>query len=563
VHELTHAKCATFIGGTRDASQLVMRTRASAVEHTTAPQEEEASEGTEQAVARLRRIDARFRLLVESVKDYAIVMLDPEGNVATWNAGAESINGYSGDEIVGKHFCVFYPPEDVTPGKCERDLDVAAHVGRFEDEGWRLRKDGSRFWASVVITALRDRDGPLLGFAKVTRDLTSQNQMERERMRLAKAEAAERRNVEFLAIMGHELRNPLAPMATAVHLIKLRGGRNCDREIAVLERQIVHMTRLLDDILDASRVWRDKIPMRREVIEMSDAVANAVEIAAPLIEGKRHRLAIDVPATGLPVEVDAGRMTQVFSNLLNNAAKYTDKGGSISIRAAADGDDVVVTIADNGVGIAPDLLPRVFDLFTQAEQGLERQLGGLGIGLAIAQRLVVEHGGRLTAESDGLGAGSRFHVRLPRAIRPQPTSDSQKLPVHVDHRAPSRRVLVVDDNTDATEMMRYCLEALGHEVSVAHEGDAAIAAAEAFVPDLIFLDVGLPGQSGYEVVKHLREMPSCARVPVVAVTGYASDADRVRAREAGFTSHLAKPIDVSRLGSIVTELTGAGDAATL
>ena len=268
----------------------------------------------------------RFRLLVESVKDYAIFMLDPSGRVSSWNAGAERIKGYRAQEIIGQHFSKFYPPEDIEAGKCERELEVATRDGRFEEEGWRLRKDGTRLWANVTITALRNGEGTLVGFAKVTRDLTERRAAEDERLRLAKSQEAERRNEEFLAIMGHEMRNPLSPMVTAVHLIQLRGGRNCDREIAVLGRQLAHMTRLVDDILDASRFLRDQVPLVRKVTEIGDVLASAVDVAAPLLEEKRHRLEIKVPKGGLLVDIDAARMTQVFGNMLNNAAKYTDQG---------------------------------------------------------------------------------------------------------------------------------------------------------------------------------------------------------------------------------------------
>src|SRR5580704_9152343 len=240
----------------------------------------------------------RFRLLVESVRDYAIFILDPGGWVSTWNPGAERIKGYKASEIIGQHFSKFYPRADVESGKCERELEVATREGRFEEEGWRLRKDGTPLWANVTITALRNREGVLIGFAKVTRDLTERKAAEEERLRLAQSEEAERRNQEFLAIMGHEMRNPLSPMVTAVHLIQLRGGRNCDREIAVLGRQLAHMTRLVDDILDASRFLRDQVPLVRKVMEVGDVLANEVDVAASLLEEKRHRLEIKVPKGG-------------------------------------------------------------------------------------------------------------------------------------------------------------------------------------------------------------------------------------------------------------------------
>jgi len=273
--------------------------------------------------------------------------------VTTWNAGAERIKGYAASEIIGQHFSKFYPREDVESGKCERELEEASRVGRFEDEGWRVRRDGSRLWANVIITALRDQQGVPVGFAKVTRDLTERKAAEEERVRLAEAREAERRNQEFLAVMGHEMRNPLAPMVTAVHRIRLRGGRNCEAEIAVLGRQLGHMKRLVDDVLDASRFLRDDMRLNRQVTEIGDVLANAVDVVASVLEEKRHKLEIDIPKSDLLVEVDAARMVQVFGNILNNAAKYTKDGGVVALSAVASTDWVTVTVPDPRRGRQP------------------------------------------------------------------------------------------------------------------------------------------------------------------------------------------------------------------
>jgi PAS domain S-box-containing protein len=511
----------------------------------------------ESLAQRVNASEERFRLLVENVRDYAIFMLDPKGIVTTWNSGAERIKGYLRHEIVGKHFSTFYPAEDRVGGLCERELEDAARDGRFEAEGWRLRKDGSRFWANVVITALRDDGGELFGFAKVTRDLTDRIRADEERLRLARAEEAERRKDEFLAIMGHELRNPLAPMVTAVHLIKLRGGRDCSKAIDVLDRQLGQLTRLVEDLLDASRALRDKVHLAPKLMEISDVLAGAVEVASPAIEGKHHRLRVDVPTTGLLVDVDPERMTQIFGNLLNNAAKFTDDGGEIRLRAAAKNDTLEVIVEDTGAGIAPEFLPRVFELFAQGGQQIERQHGGLGIGLAIAKRLVKEHRGEIVAESDGLGKGSRFTVRLPRVVGAQPTEAAEQ-ELETPRLAARRRVLIVDDNEDSIEMMREVLVQLGHEVFVAHDGPQAIEVAQASAPDIILLDVGLPGLSGYEVARRMRQIQACAKVPIIAVTGYAREIDRAQALSAGFSDHVAKPIDIWCLESLV----GGGDEAS-
>jgi nitrogen-specific signal transduction histidine kinase len=293
----------------------------------------------------------------------------------------------------------------------------------------------------------------VIGFGQVTRDLTDRVRMEQARLELARIEQAERTKDEFLAIMGHELRNPLAPMITAVHLIKLRGGRNSERAIQILERQLEHMMRLVDDLLDVSRARHGKVRLVSGPIEIGEVLANAVDVASALIESKRHRLILDVPATGLVVDVDAARMAQVFGNLLNNAAKYSDPGAEIEVRARMEGEKVLVTIADTGIGISPALMPRLFELFSQGAQGLERQLGGLGIGLAIAHRLVHAHGGEIEAQSAGTGRGSCFTVRLPRSATKAPSQESQA-PAAIERQPARRRVLIVDDNEDSSEMVQ-------------------------------------------------------------------------------------------------------------
>jgi PAS domain S-box-containing protein len=490
-----------------------------------------------------------FRLLVESVDDYAIFVLDTGGRVAKWNAGAQRLYGYAADEILGRPLSALYTRKSTDAGECELHLGDARRTGRSESEGTRVRKDGTEFWASVIVASLRDEAGRHVGFATATRDLTERIRAERERLQLSRAEEAERRKDEFLAIMGHELRNPLAPMVTALHLIKSRGGQNCERELGILERQLQHMVRLVDDLLDVSRMVGDKVALSPEVTEIGDVLANAVDVSAPLIEGKGHRLRLDVPAQGLLVNVDRERMIQVFANLLNNAAKYTEPGGGIGVRAASREDLVEVTVEDTGVGFAPDLLPRLFDLFTQGEQGIERHRGGLGIGLAIARRLVHEHGGRISARSDGPGHGSCFTVTMPRTKAPLP--DQAMPPAPLSKVAERRRVLIVDDNRDAAETMRTLVETLGHETHVAFDGSTAVEVALEVNPDIVFLDLGLPGLNGFEVVRRLRQVPSLARIPIIAVTGYARDADRRLTLGSGFSDHFAKPVDIERLRQAV------------
>jgi PAS domain S-box-containing protein len=493
--------------------------------------------------------DSRFRLLVETVRDYAIFMLDPGGYVSTWNSGAERLKGYTREEIVGKHFSQFYPSEDVAAGKCDRELEDAIRYGRFEDEGWRIRKDGSRFWANVVITTLRDWNGMVVGFAKVTRDLTDRVRAEHERAQALAMQEAVRQRDDFLAIMGHELRNPLASVVTAVHLIRLRGGRASEKEMGVLERQSRQMTRLLDDLLDASRALRNKVSFIPKTIELGQVLANAIELAHPLVEQRSHDLIVDVPDRGLLVEVDPERMAQVFGNILNNAAKYTPEGGKIRLSATATERQVSVSVEDTGQGIARDMLGRVFDLFVQGEGGAERSGGGLGIGLAVAQKLVHAHQGEILVESNGPGRGSRFTVRLPAAKKlSEPFSPDGP---HSGPQMSRRRILLVDDNRDSVELMRTLLDCLGHQTHTAFDGPGAVQACREFRPEMVLLDIGLPGMTGYEVASQMRALPGCEQIPIIAISGYAREADRAQALQAGFSDHLAKPIEIERLEELV------------
>jgi PAS domain S-box-containing protein len=486
--------------------------------------------------------DHRFRLLVESVKDYAIFMLDPQGNVTSWNLGAERTKGYEAAEIIGKHFSVFYPPEDIAAGKCEQELALASREGRYEEEGWRLRKDGSRFWADVIITALRSETGSLLGFAKVTQDLTARLHAERERAIGREREAASRRKDDFLAVMSHELRNPLASIVATVDAVRLRGGHANEAEMGTIGRQARHMKRLVDDLLDASRALRDNTPLLPVLIEIGRILADAIELTGPAMRERGHVLTVDIARRGLPVNVDVERMVQVFGNILSNAAKYTPQNGRIHVRASATADQVTVSVEDSGEGIASELLDQIFEPFVQGDQGLDRKRGGLGIGLAVVRKLVLSHDGEVFAESPGPGRGSRLTVRLPLAALVFVSDESPLSPARE-----RRRILLIDDNRDFVESLQLALQALGHQTLATFDGPDGIAAALTFKPDVVFLDIGLPDLSGYEVVSRLRRVAGCEDIPIIAITGYAREADRALALQAGFTDHLAKPVDLARL----------------
>ena len=497
----------------------------------------------------LRESEERFRMLVEGVKDYALFMLTPEGNIASWNAGAEAIKGYQASEIIGRNFSVFYPPDAIARHWPEHELRMARMTGRFEDEGYRIRKDGSRFWANVVITALFDDKGRLRGFSKLTRDLTMRKQVE-------ELQRTERRMNEFLAMLGHELRNPLSPMQTALEVLDLKGSEPATMEWArkVFRRQVHHLARLVDDLLDVSRITSGKISLRFETLDLAALVQDTVEAMRPQVEARNHTFTVRAPNTPLYARGDNTRLAQVLTNLIANASKYTPNGGMIDVGVERDGDFAVINVSDNGIGIAPELVPRMFDLFVQGDRALDRKEGGLGIGLTLVKRLVELHGGSVAAASGGLRQGSQFTVQLP--LRAQDAMVDMQGGKASTRQSQPFRVLVVDDNADAAQSIAMLLEILGHRVETLGDALSAVARAPLYQPDLVLLDVGLPQMSGYEVARALRAQPSMRETMLVACTGYGQDEDRRRAREAGFDYHLVKPVHVEDLERIFAEIRG-------
>jgi PAS domain S-box-containing protein len=536
----SHAAAVSFVGMVRG---LGPREQNVSTDDTTPPIAPPAQMPGQQVP--ITQNEEMFRLLVESVRDYAIFMLDATGHVATWNTGAERIKGYRSDEIIGRHFSLFYPLSEAAAGKCELELEVAAREGRFEDEGWRVRKDGRQFWANVVISAARDRRGNLIGFSKVTRDLTERKLAEEERAGRLAAEQANRAKDEFLAVLGHELRNPLAPIVTALQLLKLRADGTLSKEHQVIERQVGHMVRLVEDLLDVSRIAKGKVTLKKQPVDLRDIVASAIEIASPLLDQRRHHVHVDAPPHGIVVEADEARLMQVFTNLVTNAAKYTSPGGHVRIGIRQEDGEAVIEVADDGIGIEPALLPRVFDLFVQGHQETDRAVGGLGIGLTLVRSLVDLHGGTVTAHSDGPGQGSTFTVRLP--VRKIHARDALPRP-GARRLAPTPcRILVVDDNEDALVLLGEALAAVGHEVRTAIDPVSALEVIKEWTPELAILDIGLPVMDGYELASRIRAELDGAPPKMFALTGYAQQDDRARIREAGFDAHFVKPVEVHRL----------------
>jgi len=686
----------------------------------------------------LRLSEERFQLFVNGVRDCAIYMLDAGGCVSSWNAGAMRIMGWTTDEILGQPYEIFFTAEDRAAGVPEQLIGDAIATGSRGVTGWRVRKDGSRFWAHGSLTVLRNADDEVCGFAKITRDLTERRQAEEverrliaeraareaaqeaeqrlrasegkvrrlqrltaalseavtpedvskavleecvtalgasacavyllgshgsslelfgqrghpeastvnytsiplgarspitdaarertakfyesfescwklypalrdaigagnfeasvalpliahstllgalglrfdrrcafdegdrsilltvgdlcsqafERARLfageraarAGAESASRSKDEFLAMLGHELRNPLAPISTAVQLMKLRGDERSLREREVIERQVMHLSRLVDDLLDVSRVARGLLTLSRVHIEAQDVLTKAVEIASPLIEQREQHLVVSTTQSSLWMNADPLRLAQVVANLLTNAAKYTPPRGHVWLSATLEDGQVVIRVRDDGEGIGAGLLPHIFDLFVQGMRTVARSEGGLGLGLALVKSFVTLHGGTVAATSEGPGRGSEFVVRIPALAPVEVNVPKAETPPPMS--AEGKRILVVDDNEDAREMLADLLRDLGHDVVVADDGPGALRRLELYPAEVAILDLGLPVMDGFELARRVRERQSGSRLRLIALTGYGRERDLAQSRAVGFDAHLVKPVDMSAL----------------
>jgi two-component system, chemotaxis family, CheB/CheR fusion protein len=499
------------------------------------------------------KIEAQSLLaaIVASSED-AIISKTLEGVITSWNRGAELLFGWTAAEAIGQSIHLIVPPEFREQERTILDrLRLGDRIQEMQVE--RKRKDGSRVDVSITISPVRDRHGDIIGASKTARDITARKRWEEQLLRSEEAlQEADRRKDEFLATLAHELRNPLAPISSGLHILRSaadRGQRMTALEI--MERQVNQMVRLVDDLLDVARITTGKVEIRHEPIDIATAINDAIETSQPLVGERHERLTILPPPQPVFVSGDRTRLAQVFANLLNNSAKYSEPGQPISIAFGRDGDQVVIRITDAGSGIHPDMIPRVFDMFRQADRTGGRSRGGLGIGLSLVKRIVELHGGTVSARSEGLGLGSEFTVRLPAievrqaALAPAPM---------VSGAATRRRILVVDDNADAAESLAALLSIGGHETRMAHDGPEALQQAERFHPDVVFLDIGMPTLDGHETAKLIRRQPWGKQMVLVALTGWGQSEDRRRSKDAGFNHHLVKPADPAVVEKLLSSI---------
>jgi len=448
--------------------------------------------------------------------------------------------GYAAEEVIGKSITLLIPPElhGEEPAILAR-LRVGERIEHYETT--RVRKDGSHIHVSLTSSPVRDSRGVIVGASKIARDITKQKEAE------AALRLIDQRKDEFLATLAHELRNPLAPIRHAAMISNAPNATDEQKRWSqeIISRQVRHMSSLLDDLLDISRITRGTPELRMQKTSLASVVSSAIETARPLIDGKQHRLLVEMAEELVEFSADPLRLSQVLSNLLTNAAKYTDPRGTIRVRASADAQTITISVTDTGVGLTKDSLEAVFAMFSQVKSTQDRSEGGLGIGLALARSLVQLHGGTIEARSAGIGHGSEFIMRIPRrsAIPAELVQPEQE--VHTPQA--KRRVLIADDNHDAATSLAMLLELEGHEVTVVHDGRQALQNIESLNPDVAMLDIGMPEIDGYEVARRVRQKPAGRGLMLIAVTGWGQETDRARAMEAGFDLHFTKPVEPERL----------------
>ena len=495
----------------------------------------------------------QFHILVDSVEEYAIYLLDPNGDIITWNTGAEKIKGYSAKEIVGKHFTCFYTADDVAAGKPQRNLREAARRGYIRDQGLRVRKDGSTFEAEVVITALRDGTGKIRGFSKVTRDITDQIRAREFEAEKIAAQKASKAKDDFLAALSHELRTPLTPALAAATYLEDNAEKlppEFAEDIEIIKRNVQLQARLIDDLLDLTRIARGKLHLELEDCDAHTIIRNALETAQSAIAAKKLKVATKLEAKEHHIRADCIRLQQVFWNLINNAVKFTSPGGEITVRTFNDKQARFhFEIVDTGIGIEPQRLASLFQPFEQADPSVTRQFGGLGLGLAISKRLVDLHGGTIEAESRGRSFGATFKVTLD-TLREGAAASGVKNRIAGKGSRPLR-ILLVEDHQDTRRALSRLLTHFGHCVVTT----GTVATAKQIVGsdqiDVLLCDIGLPDGSGYEVAAQARAK---RRIKAIALTGFGTERDVLRSKEAGFDFHLVKPVNFQELQSVLDQL---------
>jgi PAS domain S-box-containing protein len=525
----------------------------------------------------LRQSTEVFQLLVSSVRDYAIFMLDPNGNIATWNRGAERIKGYKPEEIIGSHFSRFYTEEDMAIDKPARELEIAREVGSVEDEGWRVRKDGTRFWANVVITAVFDRTGELRGFAKVTRDISDRKEAEETRRALLEQREArlqaeeERRRAEdsyrvsqeanrakddFLMTLSHELRTPMtAILGWSRMLPSMSPDDPMFREaVASIAGGAQLQARLIDDILDVSRIVSGKLRLAPETIEVARVIMNSAEAVNATAEAKQITITMSLPPTLGVIVADPTRIQQVIWNLLNNAVKFTPRGGKVEVSARRTASQVQISVTDSGEGIDSQFLPHIFEPFRQAESPQTRVHGGLGLGLSIVRYIAEAHGGTVSAESEGRGKGSTFTVTLPvRAVTATTGAVRNALGDTFMHRdrLSGVEIVLVDDEPESRKMVAAVLRAAGANLFAFDSAAAALEAINNHRPDIVLTDIAMPEMDGYAFTRALRERAYGRGLKIVALSAFPATGDRA----SGFDAYLSKPIDPFHLVDEIARIT--------
>jgi PAS domain S-box-containing protein len=504
------------------------------------------------AAEALRESEERYRLLVETVQDYAIFLLDAGGHVATWTMSAARMKGYRAEDVVGQHFRMFFTPEDQARGMPELELRSAADAGRFEGEGWRVRKDGTRFWGNEIIAPIRG-DGGVRGFVKVVRDLTDKQRaaLEREQLYTA-AQEANRLKDEFLGTVSHELRTPLNAILGWAHLLRhselYLDERKQRRALAAIERNAQVQVQLVNDLLDVSRIISGNMRLRIAPAHLPAVVHSAVEAVQPAAQAKGVALRVTIdPATTILV-ADEDRVQQIVWNLLANAIKFTPAGGTVDLHTRRTDEGTEIVVSDTGSGIAADLVPFVFDRFRQADGSTTRATGGVGLGLAIVRHLVELHGGHVKAFSRGSGEGATFTVSLPSpatvpAVAGRDAALSSPPALEPLPTLAGIRVVIVDDDDDTRDVLTAVLMASGADVVAAESVADGLGLIASRVPDVIVADIGMPREDGYAFIERVRRIEAARATPAIALTAYARNEDRERALNAGYQLHVAKPFD--------------------